>query len=102
MIRDTRALWLAGIEILSPRPECKASSESDFRDGFEDRGLTGSGSLRRRESMKVDFLFCIGSDCSIVGAVVMMVGAVTSQLSTGLGHSTVNRSSPGGIGGIEA
>ena len=80
VIRDTRALWLAEIEIWSPRPECEGSSASDFRDGVEDRGWIGSGNLRRRESMNADFLFCVMSEYSMVGAVVMMVGAITSQL----------------------
>lgn len=86
----------------SARGVCDGSSASDFRDGVEDNDLMGSGNLRRRESMKVDFLFCITSGRSIVGAVVMMVGATIGQFDTRLGPSTGNRSSPGGIGGIAA
>lgn len=88
--------------MLSPRPECKGSSASDFRDGVEESDLMGSGNLRRRESVNVDFLFCITSGCSIVGAVVMMVGAIPRQLSIRLDQSIGNWSSPGGIGGIAA
>jgi hypothetical protein len=57
------------------RPEFDGPSESDFRDGLVGNGSIGSGFFRRRGSVNVDFLFGIASNCSMVGAVVIMAGA---------------------------